>query len=418
MKKGMYKRLAAIIVVVTMIATVLAGCSQKELDLLSAIMNPEMIYSYEGTASAEMSFHVERSSRSSNYGYYGYYEDYLDTILRVMEKFFDGARVDVSVKVSSDKDLKNVKEELIFTPSLLGGQLKNLTTGFWLEYQNYGKDVFDMYVKMPPIYAALSKSTTDKEYLVVNVLEFIEMAQEEAGIDMGTLVNMPGIVNDVTSIQNLVGEYVIKAAMQMDPDAVYVTDVRPSVDEDGKRGAIYTLKISDDGLKKLLASFINDVDQETIKEFLLDFTEAYIKYTARLAPTSYVYADMIDELEYLKEEIEENFDIYYPVAKAVINEVLNKIDNNSILGKNGITFDIEVDSKGFITACNGIIDLRIDVAGIEKAFDSYPSGVKRIDYTLKLSQKLSRINKSVTVEMPETTPKNSVSFVDLIMSID
>jgi len=392
-----------------------AGCSQNELKLLEAIVNPEPVYSYESSGHVEFSFNVENVNRPAASDYY---DNYMSTIIRVLEAYFDGAGFDYSAKLSAEKDYSSIREEFIITPSLLGGQLTSLKTGLWLDYQGSDPGKTDVYIQMPKILAALTEETAGKDYLTMDLNRVLELIDDEmdlyTGAPLSEMLDIGKLVNDSNGLSKTFADGFKQMAAQMKPDEVYVRDVRPVPGSNGKMGRVYTLSITDSGLKKLVRSFVNDLDKDTLKGFTLVALDGMIEYYSKAAFSSVLYGDVIKELKSMKKTVETEFDLGYVFIKPMVNDILDKMNNVRLLGPKGITFDIEVDSNGFVTAWDGVLDFSIDVARIEKLTDSYPSGMKYINFTIKANETMTRINQRVFVDMPETTSINSVSLESII----
>ena len=418
MKRNRIIRVTAIVMAVVMLAILPAGCSKDEITLLSALMNTEQIRSYESEVKFGMSLNIVPNERNS-----GYYTQTNEMMYRLLKAYFDGMSVDMSMKVNADEDYKNIKQEMILTPTVLGGQMKDLTLGIWADFESGDLDKCDMYFKMPSILAALSKSTADKEYLTMNMGEIMKLA-EEVGADveidldgLSQMMDFSKIIADSVEIMEPVTAIFLKAAAEMNPDEAYVSGIRPVNGENAKRANVYTLTISDKGLKSLLRSFVNDLDKATLKEFLLTLLDCSIKYIENYSDASYIYEEMLDELESARDEIEIGFDLAYAMALPTINETLDSLDKVKILGPKGITFDIEVNSDGFVTMWDGVMDFSVDIVGLDKMIGgSGRTDIKRVDVTLKLYQKMTRINKIVKIDMPAVNMKNSISINDLILA--
>jgi hypothetical protein len=413
MKIGKFIRIAAILVIAAMLMTSLAGCSQNEMNLLKALLNTEPVYSYETVGNIEFSFDVVENKKMADFS-----NGYTGTIIRFLSELLDGSGLAYSIKVDCDKEYNNVKEELIFTPSLLGGQLKNLTFGMWADFRSGDPANSSMCFKVPPLYTSINKNTAGKDYLTLNFGEIMAMAGEDADIDIEGWFDLGGIVKQASEFSKPICDGIIKAALLLNPDEVYVGNPRPIVDEFGKRGYVYTLKITDSGLKKLLKSIVNDIDKESAKEILLTTLDATIKYMDSMADLSYIYQDIVEELEYLKEELEDNFDFGYEMVIPRLNVALDSLNNVRILGNRGVAVDIEVDSRGFVTGCKGIIEFAIDIETIAKLTGWSPIEISRVDFSIKFDQKLTRINQKVSVEMPEITKENSFSIMNLLSYLD
>ena len=411
MTKNKFFRAAALIIAVSLFAALPAGCSQNEMSLLGALMNTTPVYSYESTGNVSISLDIVPADMDTYDG-----GDYVNAACRVLKAYLDGASLATSIRVNSDKDYKNIKEEIIITPTMFGGQMKDLSLGMWMDLNSLDADHSDVYVKMPAILAALSKDTAGKDYLTMNlgkIIDIFDVFGESSGINLGEMLDYAYFANSAEDFMKPISKAVLKAASKMKPDEIYVSGVRPVTGEDDKQARVYTLTISDKGLKKLLRSVVNDVDKETAKETAMAVLDVSINYLSYFDST---YEDTLEELEYVKQELDEGFDFVYDYALENFNLLLDAVDNIRILGKQGVTFDIEVNSDGFVTAYDGVMDFSVDIAAIAKYSDSYSiwKYIKRMDFTIKMNQRMTRINKIVKIEMPETNAKNSVSLESII----
>jgi hypothetical protein len=405
-------KIAAIVVIAALLMTSLAGCSQNEMSLLKALLNTEPIYSYESVGNIEFSFDVVENVKVADNS-----DGFNGTFFRVLAESFDGAGIAYSMKQDSDKDYNYIKEEMIVTPSLLGGQLKNLTFGMWVDFKSGDPDNSSISIKVPPIYTAISRETAGKDYLTMNFGEVMAQVGEDAGIDVERMFDFSGIMKNVQEVSKPICEGIIKAALLMNPDEVYVGNRRPVVDEQGKMGYVYALKITDAGLKKLLRSIVNDIDKESAKEFLVTMIDNTIKYMESLADVSYVYKDWAKELKKFKVALEDNFDSSYETIKSTLNEALDALNSIRLIGSKGIAVDIGVDSRGFVTKFKGVMDFVVDIDSITKIMGDDPIEVSRVNFSIKFDQNMTRINRNVNIEMPELTKENSYSLIDFFKNL-
>jgi hypothetical protein len=411
MSKGRIMRAVALVIVISMCMTLLTGCSQKEMNLIKALFDAKPIYSYEATSSVEFTLDIVPNAKRPA----SYLNDSLDTVYRMLSACLNGAKIDMSVKASSDKDYENIKEEIIITPSLFGGRMKDLTVGMWADFQSGDMDKSNIYFKMPKILSALSKETAGKDYLTMNFGGIMDLVEEESDIDFSNVFNFKELAGDSAGLMKPIADVIIKAASQMKPDEIYVNSVRQVVGEYGKMGRVYTLKISDRGFKKLLRSAIKDIDKKTAKEFVFAVLDASTEYLGNFATVSDIYEDMLDEIESLRLVLEEGFDKGYKDVIEAIGEFLDLIEKVRIIGPQGITFDIGVDYYGNIYLWDGIMDFSIDVEKIDQIMDNYyPSDVSKVNFSIKIYQKVTKINQVVNIEMPEITKANSISFEDFL----
>jgi len=412
MKRKLVVRVLIMVIAVSMFAALLSGCTKDELKLFSALLNSQPVYSYESVASVEYTLDIvpTASSRPS------YYSDSTETVYRVLGALYEGAGYDMSVKSTSDKEYSNVKQEVIVTPRLFGGRLENLTTGLWADIDGSDNSKSNLYVLMPKLLSSISKETAGKDYLTMNLGKVYDLLSAEAGFDMSKMPDNAELAELALEVAKPIMDAIVKAALQLKPDELYISGSRPYTDSNWQKGVIYTLRISDSGLKKLVRSAVNDIEKEVVKEVLDAAIDGTIAIIASYADVSEEYQDMLEQLIGAKEYLDKGFDFAYDLAIMVANEYLDKLEGVRVLGPKGFTFDIGVDSNGFVSLWDGVIDVSLDFAGFEKRVleSSYPSDIKRIDFTIKIFYEMTRINKVVYVEMPEVTSANSVSVERLI----
>ncbi|MCL2164984.1 MAG: hypothetical protein FWH55_11490 [Oscillospiraceae bacterium] len=414
MSKSAFIRVAALVIAISMCMTLLTGCTENEMSLIKALLETKPIYSYEAASSLEFSLNVVPNKKAPD----SYSKDFMETLFRVLGAYLDGAKLDMSVKVGADKDYESIKEEIIITPTIFGGLMKDLSVGMWLDAKSGDVDDFNMYFKMPRVVSALSKETAGKDYLTMNLGSILEFAGDDVGADFSGIFDFKKLTENSAGLMKPVSDVIIKAASQMKPDEIYVRGVRKVVDEYGKMGRVYMLKISDSGFKKLLRSAINDIDKETAKELLFAVLDASIESIENFSTASDIYEEMLSEMEIVKVVLEDEFDQGYDDIVSGINEFLDTVKRVKILGPKGITVDIGVDYNGYITMWDGIVDFAIDVERIDQLMGGdYPPDISRVDFSIKFYQKMSKINQTVNIEMPEITKENSISFDDLMISL-
>jgi len=409
MKRTILFKAAALVVMISICLTLTTGCSQNEIRLFAALMNPNQPYSYESAGSVEFSLDIVQKKQSKP----SYYDDESDS--RLMGAILSGAGFAYSEKMSADKDYNKIKSEMLITPIMFGGRLNDLTLGMWTDIDGQDMDNSNLYVKMPRLLSAMTKETAGKDYLTLNLGGLYDLLDEALGGAVTNRMYMENLVKNSVDIMKPISDVIFKAASQMKPDEVYVSGVRPISDENGQRGYVYTLNITDGGMKKLLRSIVNDIKMETVKEFVYAALDSAVEYIG-LMPENEIYDYLVEELADTKKELDSiGFETAYNEMIEEMNEFLDTLDKVRILGPKGITFDIEVDNKGFVTAWDGILDFSIDVAAYEKHFNGYNyNDISKINFTVKCNHRITRINKVVYVEMPAITDKNSVSLESIV----
>ena len=129
--------------------------------------------------------------------------------------------------------------------------------------------------------------------------------------------------------------------------------------------------------------------------------------------------DIITELmneQFLKLEMSKKDIIQANEGFEQIKEGINTSkDKFSILGKDGFTIDYKVNSLGFITESNSSANISVNVYDIMTAFGSEEecsdSGITKensnIDFTIQITETISKHNQNIKVEYPHLTEENS-----------
>ena len=400
------KMLALCMALVFLTLTTLTGCSGNDMELIRALAAADYnaIYSYEMDSNFGMTMSMDMTSSSNDY------YDYMRSF-RMIQAVLDGASVSSHLKVSSSKDLSSVRQEVKIVPSIFGGKLIDLTTGFWMDVDVNKPEEMSFVVKMPPVAAAASTYTMGKEFLT---FDFGELPQ--TGVDMSKLFgNMEEINTGVEALNRVLNECMIKLAESMNTKTSYVQYIRPATDENGRSTKIYHVLITDAGFKDMIRSFANDIDAKTMKSGTKQVLQAIVDYVETFRESSPIYESILDELEWIIEDYDTLFDEYYETFIDSVNEMLETFQKVEFIGKNGIVLDIEVSQEGHVIGFDGKVDICIDIKGITKALgERNTEDIQKINLGFEFTNKMTRINHGVVIEMPTLTKGNSISLGDII----
>ncbi len=152
-----------------------------------------------------------------------------------------------------------------------------------------------------------------------------------------------------------------------------VLDALASSAEITKKNRNYTVKLDDSGFKKYIMSAL-DASEELMMSYVKDDT------------VSEAYDEMIAAVQ-------------------------DFFDKTTVLGEDGMVFDIKVNSKGFIETENVSAHIKLNVFDILEAYSKSTEGLTRenaeVDLTLKANYTFKNHNKSVNSDFPEITEENS-----------
>ena len=405
--KNKMRSLALCLAIVIFSLSTLTGCSSNEIELMTALTaaNLKDLYSYEMDSTVGMSLNIDIKENSSSY----YYDDMM--AFRMVEAVLNGAGASIHTKVNANKDLSAIRQEMVMVPSILGGEMKSLTTGVWMDFNAKEPKESSFIVKMPAIAAAATAYTAGKEFFVLN---FDELPTDE--FDSTALFeNFSTIQDSAKTMVGVMNACMLKFAAAMDTQTAYVQHIRPSTDRTGKSTTIYDVVITDAGLKELIRSFANDVDRDSMKAITKEMLLAVTEYLKEFQDTSYIYESIVDELEWVLEEYDTEFDEFYDGFVEVVNQFLVTFKNINLLGKNGIKVSIEISKDGYVIGSEGTVDISIDVKKISKAMGFGSSdGIQKVDIGFNFKNEMYHINQNIPVNIPELTAKNSVSFSDIL----
>lgn len=108
--------------------------------------------------------------------------------------------------------------------------------------------------------------------------------------------------------------------------------------------------------------------------------------------------------QYAKDDREEK------LFDSLINNANDFFTKTTLLGEEGMTFEIEVNSRGYITAQNVSMNIALNVYDILEAYSKNTEGLDReksyIDITASAAFEMSGHNKT-TVDIPEITEENA-----------
>ncbi|MCL2059724.1 MAG: hypothetical protein FWH01_11840 [Oscillospiraceae bacterium] len=418
-------RFVAVIVAAAMLFSfALAGCSEDEVSLLTALLKaPQMTsYEYEGGAQIELRFDLIEQEDAYSFYSFGLWGRQPASYFKTIEEAVNGAGVSVSAKYSGNIENTKGATEMQLTPIYMGGQMENLKTGIWAAVDLDDPIYIKEYFKLPKIITAGVgwDYFKGRDYLVITS-EDLDAFYEEAGMDMSDYFSPDSLNAQIDASEKLsqtMTDLLIYIAMMLDTESAYISSA--SADESGN--SVYNVKITDKGLKEIISALTN-IDKDEMKEIARVLLTASQEFFQALGDDeNYIYEYIVDELEDVLADFDNWFDESYPMLEEMlksINRYVGKGSKAKLLGNDGITLKITIDSDGYVVGCDGIIDLIIDHRGFAiVSGERYSEQLSKTHIKLTFNNQFTNVNGDIDVDMPAITPMNSISLTRIIDTLN
>lgn len=405
-------KLVAILVIIALITMGLSGCRPKgSKELFDAFRKSSEMKSYSSKAHVDLAldFDIDTSHMS---------EDEKNMLDMYMGMFQD-IELDVEQKImSKDDNTYHTESDLSYNLGGIGFNIK-----MWQNI-NLSEDNFEMnqVIEIPqlfrPFFTQVTGEMSNKEYLVYNWSDFMEMAEEDdinfdmqnifmLSKDLGTELQ----VTFLTTLDEFQKNYEVEIISYIGEEKI-----------NGEKLDVYEMNFDDKSFKDFLRFAANDIleDEETEK-----LIEEYLT----------LFGDLVFEMDPLgssKEEIEsdikemlDNLDL--EEAKDEFIEFVDAFDDVEIIGEDGIALTYKVNREGYIVANTGVVDLVFDTEEISEALReiypdefNYPADQEQVVFKIYVDFEIeiSDINEEQDIEFPELTDDNSLNLFDMIEEMD
>jgi hypothetical protein len=386
----------AIIALALVLVLSFTGCTNKEMKLYSAFEKAQGITSME--SDTDITFTLNAT---------GFSQEDQDSIQMVQQMLKD-SKINLHQKMMRNEE-KTIAKAKVDADVTFGGMTMN--TQVWVDTDLSGKtpQIIEV-IKVPPMLMAGVPEFQNKEYIVYNFNEMMEMNKSK-DVDFSKLMGVS------KELQPKLTKFLRDYMKQFNAKLEMVT-YKGKESIDGKNVAIYELKLDDSALKRLVRYSANNFleNEETLK-FMKDYMNTVLAITEATDA----------EKETAKEEMEEGFEELknnIPQMKEKINLFMNAFDDVKVLGDNGIVIEYMINEDGYIINEKGAIDLNIDLAAMQKAFDkldqnktnSLPQKTGVFKIGLNFNSKIYNINQNIEIEKPALTIENTLYFSDMIKS--
>ncbi|MCT4619169.1 MAG: hypothetical protein N4A62_07250 [Marinisporobacter sp.] len=386
----------SIIALVLVLVLSFTGCTNKEMKLYSAFDKAQEVTSMESDTDIAFTLNTIGFSQEDQ------------NSMQMVQQMLKDSKIKLHQKMLQNEE-KTIAKAKVDADVTFGGMTMN--TQVWVDTDLSGKTpkIVEV-IKLPPMAMAAAPEFQNKEYIVYNFNEMMDMNQSED-------VDFSKLMNSSKELQPKLTKFLRDYMKQFNAKLDMVT-YKGEQSVDGKNVAIYELKLDDSALKKLVRYSTNNfLENEAGLRFMKDYMDTAVAMT-----------EVTDtEKETAKEELQEGFEEFknnIPQMKEKINLFMDAFDDVKILGDNGIVIEYMINEDGYIVNEKGAIDLNIDLAAMQKAFNkldknkvnSLPQKTGVFKIALNFNSKIYNINQNIEIEKPVLTIENTLYFSDMIKS--
>lgn len=386
----------SIIALVLVLVLSFTGCTNKEMKLYSAFDKAQEVTSMESDTDIAFTLNTIGFSQEDQ------------NSMQMVQQMLKDSKIKLHQKMLQNEE-KTIAKAKVDADVTFDGMTMN--TQVWVDTDLSGKTpkIVEV-IKLPPMAMAAAPEFQNKEYIVYNFNEMMDMNQSED-------VDFSKLMNSSKELQPKLTKFLRDYMKQFNAKLDMVT-YKGEQSVDGKNVAIYELKLDDSALKKLARYSTNNfLENEAGLRFMKDYMDTAVAMT-----------EVTDtEKETAKEELQEGFEEFknnIPQMKEKINLFMDAFDDVKILGDNGIVIEYMINEDGYIVNEKGAIDLNIDLAAMQKAFNkldknkvnSLPQKTGVFKIALNFNSKIYNINQNIEIEKPVLTIENTLYFSDMIKS--
>ncbi|GAA0180097.1 hypothetical protein SH2C18_28490 [Clostridium sediminicola] len=395
---GKFKKLVLLCVSALLSIGLLSGCSTDGLALYGAMNKYNAMDTCEMKSSISVNLSATNLSASES------------QMMQQILPMVNGSKIDVTTKSKTNKDKTSSQAKMNINLKSGNTQIPAINADLWVNANlSDKKPVISEIIRMPQQY----QQALGKEYLYFDFNELSELTGSNQP-DFSEVMDMS------LDLQKKLSDFTDKFIKQYNPDVKINKIGGQYLTQNGKPEyvTLYELRLNDRTFKDLIRYTSNNLLQnEDAIAFAMDYMKIVLKASA--LPN--------DEIEKTIKEMEadlKNYKAELPELLKSVNDALDKLENVTLLGPNGITVKYGVNEDGYIINEAGTAEFVIDLPNImalnkklstEKTSTSMPTGV----YTLRLdfNTEINNINNPVEITFPSLNSENSVSYIKLMESL-
>lgn len=368
----------------------LPGCTPNEQAVFDAAMKMQKVHS--------MQEHTTMFFELSGTGFEPTVQKQVDTAAAVL----NNAKLDLNAKTSGNEQKTVVKSQVNMD---LNAQGISINMPIWVDMDISGKEPkLTEIIKVPQIAAAsLPSQFAQKEYMVMN-------PYNTNNVPMGN-IDFAKFMEFNTAYQTKWINFVTSYSQRFSPN-LNVTKVSINGDNSVQK---YTLKLNDAELKEFISYTVNNFAQDKeAMNFLKDLITTMIEMSKDTDKTK-----NLSDLDQVFKEL----DASIPQFLAQFNTVMSQLKNVTFLGDKGLELNYTI-SDGYITQKSGMINLKIDLAQLNKLGGSL-SGQQSaaansqgaLNLTVNFNTDITGINTPIDIQIPEVNKDNSFDYMDYLKVI-
>lgn len=386
MKK--YNKLS-LLVVVMLIASLFTGCSKEEKELVDAFVKSQEIVSFESTSNMSFNLKAEGLDDQTQVIFDQFVDQLNDMTLSMKQKSVTNkeqsaakAQVDVNVKLT----------DMSFDSSI------------WIDMDMSGDEVvFREIFKLPAMLMELIPGGADKEYIILD-LDTMNDSMANMQESMPEPINLEETMAIAMKYQDKFKDAFVDYIKKYDFDRSLVTKLEDKT-VDGEKVNYYQVAF----------------DNESVKDFI-KYTTISMLQDKNIIPLFESY--MSDIVTASGEEMPEDLSIIKNIPEMVkkTQDFFDKIEDLTILGKDGILITYGINKDGYFVSEEGKMDFVIDTKQIASIFSESMEANELLkemptpvfELSISFDSKIRNINEELEIAMPKTTKENAIDYMDLI----
>lgn len=373
------KRIAFILSLV-LISTTLIGCSNTELKVMEAMMKTNEMVSCE--KDIELSAFLD----------YDGFSEADAAELESVKEIINQAKLSLNYKAVKNEENTMNKVAVEGNVELQG---MPIDFGLWLDMDMTDEEdpKFVQIIRQP----AMMMQDSTKPYMAMDLSDSL------TGINTQEYGN---IMKQSVELNEFVLTFIREYVKDFDLGATLISE-NGTQEVDGETLPKYQLKIDDKTAKKLVRHLLDDM---LVNGKGIDFIDQLMAMQQKNMEAMYDNDDLsLEETEFPKptqEEIDE--------FKEIFNEMMDKLENVTLLGSDGIQVDYVINNDGYIVYESGVVDIKINIEDMFTAFeyDIVNEGLDLgvIQLKLKYTVNTKNINKDITIDIPKLSHENASSL--------
>ena len=372
------KRLSVLTILLAL-ALVFTGCTNGELKLYNAFLKSQDIRTME--SEVELAFNLEGENLSEEN----------QAMLNEVSALLNSYKITMNQKMEQNEDATVAKSQVDGVIDM-GGVKADLSV--WLEV-DASKDIPEMkyIMKMPQMIMAMAgEEFANKEYIAYDYSDIMEVS----GMD----IDNSGLMEWAKDVEPLLTDFLKEHVKNFNSDL-------KMIESKGQRVInkevfdIYELRLKDEAFKTLIRNTGNEfMENEDMKKFMSEYMD--MVFTLVESQNQENSEDVKMEIEEMKKQLDKEL----PNMKENFNELMDKFDEITILGEEGIVMEYAINKEGYIVSEKGSINLMLDLEllGME--------GI--IKLRIDSNSKNFNINEDIKIEMPELNEENTLNLSDLL----